>query len=355
MRKKYDIKLEYLYTLLRMLSPYRSDPDIAKDIAKVQLLIDNLKNKFIGSSRDNDVFLGIKEDLKYYSLYEPYYTYANIFAETGLTLEELSINPSYKKMKISDEGAYSNAQDFIAKQGYFFRRQLREFEKSKYDHIKFIGNNANTDGCVLYLNTTDDAFVISQHNTNFTKIIILVHELEHVVDSYNNPNLYKNYIIREIPSVFMEMTACDDIAIKYGLKDDNFQRRLLLHSIVKEQALVARDKMNMLEVVRRYSYLEYDEIIKILHEEGFSDSNLKYYCGKNLVEDFYYIIAQMTAIELYFIYQRDMELALSILKEIIMDGSDYNIMNILAKYNINLGENITKYEKELVHKLKRGI
>lgn len=353
MQRKYDIKFKTLYGLLNLLSEYKDDPEVAKDIFRLNLLIDNLKNNFVSSS-DNNFLRKMQSDLEVYPFVKPYYKYADLFVETGLSLEALSVNPSYTKIKISDEEAYAGAYSFLASQGDFFKKALDEFEESKYSHLKFVKCSADTDGGVYYLKTIDEAFVFLPNYKNFTKATILVHELEHVIDCFNNPALYDNYIVREIGSNFMEMVASDCIALKYGLKNDNYQRRLFLHTIVKEQALVARDKMDMLALVQKYSSLGYTKLIELLHEEGYSDNNLKYYCEKSLEEDFYYIIAQMVAIELYFIYWRDMEYALTILKNIIMIGKDYNILDILAVYNINLGENITNYEIELVQQLKKG-
>lgn len=353
MKRKYDIKLKTLNNLLNLLSEYDDDPEVSRDIFRIKALINNLKNNFARSREDN-LFKNMQNDLEIYPIVKPYYVYANIFAETGLSLELLNITPSYKKIKISDEEAYAGAYDFLSSQGDFFKRALDDFEENKYSHLKFVKGSADTDGGAIYLKTTGDAFVFSPNYNDFTKTTILVHEKEHIIDCFNNPSIYDNFIVREIAPIFMEMVASDYIALKYGLKIDNYQRRLFLHSIVKEQALVTRDKMDMLALVQKYSSLGYTKLIERLHDEGYSDDNLKYYCGKSLEEDFYYIIAQMIAIELYFIYMNDMEYALTILKDIIMKGNDYNILGILAMYNINLGQNITNYERELVQQLKKG-
>lgn len=353
MKKRFDIKLNDLNNLLNLLSKYDDVPDVARDIFRIKTLINNLQNNF-ERTKDDNLFLKMQSDLEIYPVVKPYYVYANIFAETGLSLETLNITPSYKKIKITDEEAYDGAYNFLASQGDFFKEALDDFDESKYSHLKFVKHNADTDGGAIYLKTTGDAFVFSPNYNNFTKTTILVHEKEHVIDCFNNPSIYNSFIVREIAAVFMEMVGADYIALKYGLKNDNYQRRLFLHSIVKEQALVARDKMDMLALVQKYSSLGYNQLIELLHDEGYTDNNLKYYCGKSLEEDFYYIIAQMIAIELYFIYHRDKEYALAILKDIIMKGNDYNILDILAAYNIKLGENITNYEKDLVQQLKKG-
>lgn len=353
MKRRYDISLKYLNNLLKLLAEYADDPDVTRDIIRIKTLINNLQNNF-ERTKDDNLFLKMQSDLEIYPVVKPYYVYANIFAETGLSLESLNITPSYKKIKITDEEAYAEAYSFLSSQGDFFKAAVDDFEENKYSHLKFVKCSADTDGGAVYLKTTGDAFVFSPNYNDFTKSTILVHEKEHIIDCFNNPSIYDNFIVREIAPIFMEMVAADYIALKYGLKDDNYQRRLFLHSIVKEQALVARDKMDMLALVQKYSSLGYTKLVELLHDEGYTDNNLKYYCGKSLEEDFYYIIAQMIAIELYFIYLRDMEYALTILKEIIMKGNDYNILDILAVYNIKLGENITNYERGLVQQLKKA-
>ena len=59
----------------------------------------------------------------------------------------------------------------------------------------------------------------------------------------------------------------------------------------------------------------------------------------------------MIAIELYTIYNIDKDKALYILRDIIMNGTDNNIFNILKKYNINIGNNIVSYEQDMCLKL----
>lgn len=354
MKRKYDIKFKNLNNLLNLLSEYGYDQEVARDICRIKLLINNLKNNFWSSS-DVNLLQKMQSDLEVYPFVKPFYVYADIFAKSGLSLNILNIEPSYTKIKISDDESYVEAYSFLSNHGPFFKEALDAFDENKYSHLKFLKCSANTDGYVVYLSTIGEAFVFVPNFNDFTKATISVHELEHVIDFFVNPSLCENYIIREVSAIFMEMIASDYIALKYGLKNDNYQRRLFLHSIVKEQALVARDKMDMLSLVQSYSHLSYTRLIELLHDEGYSDDNLKYYCEKSLEEDFYYIIAQMIAIELYFIYWKDTEYALTILKDIIMKGNDYNILGILARYNINLGENITNYEKGLVNQLKKRI
>ena len=95
-------------------------------------------------------------------------------------------------------------------------------------------------------------------------------------------------------------------------------------------------------------------IFAILKKKGYRKELIEYYESETLIENYYYILAQLVAIELYFIYRKDKNKALAILEEIIMKADDSNILSILKKQHIVICKNLNRYENELILGLKKA-
>lgn len=353
MEKNFSIDRAYLKEILNNLRKYSSDEDALLDSYRLEKVIERCNNNF--SSNENvDLMELLSDDLNSYKFYRTFYSLIEKFVISGYSLEELDFCTKYTKATLSNDKTFSIVKSFFEEQGKFFHSGFSEFEEEASDHLEFINPCANTDGEMVYLKSTGDAFLFIPDNKDFTKIMILTHEIEHAIDSFKNELFYENTLIREVSAIFMEMIAGDYVAHKYGFIQDSYQRKLSLHYIIKEQASIVIDKMDMLEIIFNNQNLNQDDLFKLLEEEGYSKECIEFLAENTIMQDFYYLIPQLIAIELYFIYiEKDKQLALNILEDIILNASDYSIFDILKKYEIKLCKNVEKYEKMLLSKVKK--
>ena len=112
-------------------------------------------------------------------------------------------------------------------------------------------------------------------------------------------------------------------------------------------------KTQLLEIYGEHQDESKKRLFATLRNNGFSKKAVEEYEKYCIIEDYYYIIAHLTAIELYFIYIKDKEKALTILEDIIMNGTDHNILSILANHQIILTNHLDEYEDNLIKGLKK--
>lgn len=349
MQRNFKIDINFVKELRDNLLEF--DPN-NEDVNRLEILIKKLENNFNDESNKKNKDLKVLRDcLEYYDDFKFLYKIVRKFACTGMYIDSIA-TPSYKPLTISDDECLSLANDFFKEHGAFFHNQFNEFYSESNDHLEFINPNDSTDGEIHYFNSTGDAFVFVPNHNNFTKASILIHELEHVIDAYNNPNFYENYIIRETSAVFMEMIGVHYLGKQLNLTDAPYMRMFSLHTIVKSDSYNIYYKNQLLYLIKQNKHLNDKKLKGMLFNKYSMSYKFIDFCNKyNLFEDYYYQIAQLIAIELFNIYNVDKEKALFILKDIIMNGNDNNIFSILEKYNIILIEHLEQFENDLCLKL----
>lgn len=350
MVKRYNIQLSELDNLLDMFCAYSNDEDVMTDIENLKIFIERLKKSFNTPKQDSTIER-IAVNLGQLSSYNRLFPYIKVLLNKGMYFSD-SVDPDYEEINLSHVHSIDLCRDFFLEQGSFFSDAFDEYSEDIEDRLMFIEPNENCDGEIHYLKTTGDAFLLAPDHKDIRKATILTHEFEHVIDCFNNHNFYKNTFIREISAMFMEMIGCDHLAKKLGLHEDCVSRRYHIHSIVKANAFYIPDKMELMRFMNKHRDMDEKSIIKevdmvLKYDKDYVD----YLLGSYLSEDYYYPISYMIAIELYTIYNEDKDKALYILMDIIMNGTDENIFNILKKYNINIGNNIVSYEQDMCLKL----
>lgn len=350
MQKKYNIDIQELEKLLEILSSYHEDEAVSNDIYTLTSAIDRLKNNF--NVTENLTFIErIARDLSLYKSCKKHYPHVANFLRQGMVFEE-AYRPEYKSIYISDDDSIDLCRDFFNNHGPFFSKAFDEYREDIHDRLMIFEPNKFSEGEVHFLETTGDAFVFAPDYHNITKPSILMHEFEHVIDCFNNPYFYRNKIVRETGSLFMEMIGCNYLAKIFSLEKDHVERRFNVHSIIKSAALYTADKMEILKLIKGYQNANEESIIKNLNKQfGMLKKDIDFLLECHLVSDFYYQISYLIAIELYTIYSNDKDKALYILMDIIMNGNDYNYMTILNKHNIVLNNNVKKYEDDMCLKL----
>ena len=113
-----------------------------------------------------------------------------------------------------------------------------------------------------FIESTGDAFVFSPNYQNIKKPAVLIHETEHVIDAYNNPKFYRNRIIREVGSTFMEMIGCNHLAKLLNLGDNGDKRRAQIHTIVKSTSNFVVKKVNVLRFMSGLRDQSVDQVLR---------------------------------------------------------------------------------------------
>ncbi len=348
MKKVYDIKIKDLESLLALLKENMHDNTVMIDVIRLEGYITRLKNGFKNTDVTS-VFEQIQDDLEYHDFYKPFYPIVERFIFNGRSVEELDSEPRYKSIIFSDDQVLNDVLEFYGHQGELFYSQVLEFYNEAEDHLKFIGCSSHTEGESLLLKSVGEGFIFTPNYSNITKFTTLVHEVQHIIDFYINPDFSSEYVIRETIAMFMEMIAADYIANKYKLFDEGYKRQQAIYAIVKYQSHNVLYKTDALDIASENKELNQDELFTLLDKEGFEQDDLEFYFDQGITSDMAYQIAYLIAIELYLIYYKDKELAIKICEDIIINGTSSNIFDLLDKYNINLNSGVTQYE-EMIYK-----
>ena len=348
MKKAYDIKIKDLENILTLLKENIQDSTVMMDAIRLEEYIKRIRNGFRNVDSIS-LFEQIQDDTEYHEFYKPFYPIVERFIFTGKTVDELNSDVKYKSILLSDEQVMADVIEFYGHQGELFYSQVLEFYNEAEDHLKFVKDSLDTDGETLFLKSIGEAFVFSPNYSNITKFTILIHEIQHVIDFYINPDFTEEFVIRETIAMFMEMIAADYIAKKYKLYDEGLKRQQCLHAIVKYQAHNVLYKTDALDVASDNRNKNENELFTILNKEGFDQGDLEFYFEQGITADMAYQIAYLIAIELYITYYNNKELAIKICEDIITNGTSSNILELLDKYGIKIVDNVTRYE-EMIYK-----
>lgn len=349
MKKAYDIKTSNLEKLLDVLKLYAQEPVVLTDIYCLSNYIKRLERNF--SDQDISLYERLIDDADEIHFYKPFYPFSKKFAAIGRPQDKLSFKTTYTSFPMSDEQVMEDARIFFQAQGDFFSSQFDDFDSEAQDHLKFIDESSATAGETLTIKSTGEAFVFVPNYSNITKFTILIHELEHGMDFFANPDFLDIHIIRETSALFFELLASDFIAKKYQLFDDNFQRRNYLHTLIKSQATILKDKYQLLELVNKRRNSSEKKLFEYLDKNGFNREDIEFFLEANLTQDNSYQLPYLIAVELYVLYHKNKKLALKILEDIILNANQYNILEILSKYGIVLNQNMLRYEDCLYKKI----
>lgn len=353
MAKDYTIDISYLEMLLDMFSSYDYDIQVNDDCSKLRDYLDRLKNNYKTNPPTTSLVERLEADYSSLEFYRPYYPYASSLAESKYRIRDFYPNKKFREIQISTEEVLELLKSFFKEQGDFYYTQFLEFLDEIHGHFEYVNPNDNMDGEMIYLSTVGEAFVSIANYPDIRKLAIASHEITHVTDAFNNPNFYQYYLIRETGAVFMEMIAADYLSKKLLLGNDNIKRKSYLHALIKERALDVRRKTTMLTLYGECKDQPLKQIFATLRSNGFNKNAIRMLEEFCLVEDYYYIVAQLTAIELYFIYLEDKAEALNILEDIVMNATDNNILDILKNHGVILGKSVERYEDSLIIGLKK--
>lgn len=349
MKKAYDIKINDLKELLKLLYANSNDFMVLKDAVKLESYIKRLENNFC-TEDSSSLLEKMAGDIQLMPFYKPFYPFIEKFLNIGIDPCEFDTDITYKTIKLSDQQIVSDTQTFFATQGESIYKNYCDFMEEASDHLSFISPHNNTDGETISLKSIGESYVFSPNYSDITKFTILVHEIQHVIDFYINPDFSDYYIIRESIAIFRELVACDFIANKYNLKDENYKRQYVIHATIKCQAYNLRYKTEILNIINGNRSLNSTELLKSLEEKGFDKEDVEFYFEEDISTNYVYQIAYLIALELYDLYKVDKEKCFIVVDDIIENGNPINILSLLSEYGITLNNNVDNYERKLIKK-----
>lgn len=351
MKRAYDIKINDLKELLQILYDNSNDSMVLRDAIRLENYIKRLENNFC-TEDSSSLLERMAGDIQLLPFYKPFYPFIERFLNTGVNPCDFDTEITYKTIRLSDRQIVSDTQAFFATQGESIYKNYCDFIEEASDHLRFISPRTNTDGETISLKSIGESYVFSPNYSDITKFTILVHEIQHVIDFYINPDFSDYYIIRECIAIFRELIACDFIADKYNLKDENYKRQYVIHATIKCQAYNLGYKMEILNIINKNRSLNSSELLKLLEKKGFDKEDVEFYFEEDISTNYVYQIAYLIALELYSLYKVDKEKCFLVVEDIINNGNPINILSLLSEYGISLNNSVDTYEKKLLKKIK---
>lgn len=200
----------------------------------------------------------------------------------------------------------------------------------------------------IYFPSINYNYINIKYDQSIETFFRMVHEYTHAIADrlkYRR-SYYNHYPFVELPSLFMELIASDEINSTYiGLNNDVKTYNL---ASIKTMSRYADDLLTLNDYIINSSVIkEYNDTVKdAMRITGESKEYIEYLLEMSSVERLMYVIPYLVAIELYYIYKKDPEKAFSILNELIMlDSIDYS--KVLEAYDIHLNENTSRFIKHI--------
>lgn len=242
--------------------------------------------------------------------------------------------------------------DMIELVNAFFRQTNSEFYtlflknyKNRYSNIKESKING-ADAMMFHIPVLDKNYIVIKRNLKKNrKLLTLLHEEGHAAAALLNPHRYLyGSILTEVEALLFEMLGADyfgkELDDSYFLKSQivNLEYYKTIAMEIIDEKLLAdlcnndlnEETLNNLIYKNNLSHLLYNDIpITTLYMK--------------------YLISYLVAIELYEVYQNDKDLALNMLKKIVMqkkDEDDYEkITNLVTPTS-----SLESYQKRLMRK-----
>ena len=348
--KKFKIDVDYLKQLRDMIAGVDHFM-FEEDLDNLDCFIYRITHGFKDDKDGRNYMSYFRDNIDDFHRYKEFYPFVRKLFNSYLVFNR-TISPNYCDLVLRDKDALDIAREFFDKHGSFFSDSLNDFiEDDVHDHLEFIEPSKFTEGEMSFVKSTGDAFVVVPDYDNITKTTILFHELEHVIDCFNNPKFFDNRIIRECSSMFMELIGTDFVGNMFNLNRDADFRKLCIHSIIKLDSRYIYFKNQLLYLGNKHKDLNSNNLKRRLHSYGYDIDRISSLNDTYLSNDYYYQISYLIAVELYMLYLNDKKRALYCLRYIIMNCNDNNIISELNKLGISLNSNMIEYEKGLDLKL----
>lgn len=294
--------------------------------------------------------------VKKYGYYCPYIREINDYNEL------LTIHPEQKLQRIN-----FNSSKIISVSNSFFKQFKGIFYdtysemKNNFDktiHFHKLNNRITNSGQTYSVYNTPISFFEMGVNSTVQDYVSSIHEFGHGISCSINPQAmwdYEKYCFIEVDSLFFEILGTDYVGKKIHSEKDCFNINIQVLKDYLYSAQLICTKLDMYNSLSKKDLSSKKNIIEYLkNDANYNKLGIKDTLNTYIREYFHYIISYLTAIELYFIYQEEPDVALDILFQIIINKKNTNIeyLEFVKSLGLEPGKNFDKYIKKLYDKAK---
>lgn len=248
------------------------------------------------------------------------------------------------------------SRDFYDSIGGVFNDKYKMMSRRFKDtlHISKLGAKEVNNGQTYSVYSTDITFIEIGANQTAQDYISAIHEFGHGISCSINPTGmfdFGKYCFIELDSLFFEILGLDFLDDKLKLHKDSLDIRMQVLKDYLYSAQLICIKLDMYNDLNSNQLYKKRIINKYLtNEAGLNKIGIDDVLNTHMRDYFHYIISYLTAIELYFIYQADKNIALDLLFNIISKNAQYSIdyLNYVRSLGLEPGKNFEKYI-ELLH------
>lgn len=253
-------------------------------------------------------------------------------------------NLSLDEFNISLSTILSFTHDFYSSlENKEFSKMFQKVFKHRNDNLMF----SNERSMEVYLPNHKYAYIRTAKDDTIQDFTNIIHEYGHAVaDLINDHFNILEYPLIELPSIFFTLISLDKL-------NKNFED--LEEEIRKFKIQEIKTILNYSKHIRIFNDYCQKNNVKSMHKlkkalkyvYGIRANEIKYIMSTTNIERYTYVIPYLIAIELYKQYQKDPELALHKLKELILINESDNYIVDLQDMGINLNENSEEYVRSL--------
>ncbi len=298
-------------------------------------------------------------DIIYYDLeltkdFGEYFPIVRRFAEE-FNYNSIQIDENLSKIRLPNRHIVTMSETFYHQCKGIFSETFDHLSSRFPTHLNFRKPEPNLPygGQTMAIYNTDQIFIDIVKAGNFQDFITMIHESSHGITNLLNPNIIEDsckYAFLEVDAIFFELIGGESVSQKLNKDTEIHQIKLatfkdylysanLICSKADTYARLSRRELNNPKLVRH-----------VCQEFGYSKIYIQDILQSYMHDFFHYVIAYLTAIELYLIYQEDSEYALDLVHKIIMlkEMNQHDYLKAIKKLGINPGANTKKYYDMLI-------
>lgn len=265
---------------------------------------------------------------------------------------------NYKRLFPTDDSLIHFSKSFYSHVGGKFKEAFTDIAM-RFDKTLRIGNayiSKKCSGSTYNVYGTKVAFIDFNKTGTIQDYLSINHETSHAISIQMNSRAFwdsEKYCFKEVDSLFFEMLTLDTLDNEFD--DEALKVKLDTFNDYLYSAEILGAKMDLLNEFSSFKLVDKKAIINYLLDNGYDKQAISDILSESSVNLFDYVISYLTAIELYFIYEVDKNLALSILEKIIMCNKDNrnDYLDYVKSLGINPGDNLDKYVGHLMNQSKK--
>ena len=290
-----------------------------------------------------------------------------------IELQMLGLYQEFLKdiVKFSKNTKYFPKRPFIMKEKLFSYDEIFEFlykfytkidkdiskifknvYKEKNYNFKFnnVGENVTYD-----LQTLKYAYISSSIDADYSTLLNIIHEYAHAI-SFRMTNINRSdyYPYVELMPMFMEAIATDKIAD--SIEDDS-NKKEVFKALGSEYQYMLKSAEDLSYLIKYYNYVDEINFKKYVVDDLVDLTDISKTKANDILSDdnnlkLMYVPTYLVVIELYYLYKKDPEKAIYLLKNIISTEKKKNYTPYLERNKIYLNEHSREFTKTLAKKIK---